>query len=77
MQWDNTQAALLSIIRQSLWSKNEDLPKADWEQVEDLARKQGVLSLLYLGCSRSEGRVPRGRIQIWRGAMLAGVLRNE
>ena len=77
MHWDNTQTALLSIIRQSLWSKSEDLPTADWEQVENLARKQGVLSLLYLGCNRGEGRVPRERIQIWRGAMLAGVLRNE
>lgn len=64
-------------IRRALWSNEEDIPVADWDQVEELARKQGVLSLLYLGVNRNIGVVPQDRVRIWRGAMLAGVLQNE
>ena len=77
MPMTNEQAALLSIIRRSLWSNKEDMPAANWDQVEELARKQGVLSLLYLGVNRNIGVVPQERVRIWRGAMLAGVLQNE
>lgn len=77
MDWDDSKTALLSIIRQSLWIQRENTPVADWEQVEVLAQKQGVLSLLYLGVDRNASVVPQERIRVWRGAMLAGVLQNE
>ena len=59
MSMTNEQAALLSIIRRSLWSSIEDIHVANWDQVEELARKQGVLSLLYLGVNRNIGVVPQ------------------
>lgn len=77
MHLDDVHATLLSIMRRSLWKSQEKLPTVDWQSVEETAQKQGVLSLLYLGVNQMDTGIPYERVRMWRGAMLAGVLRNE
>lgn len=74
---NSTQKALLTLLTQALWGNGGTLAEADWEQVEKLAKDQGVLSMLYKGSMKYKDIIPAGRIQIWRGAMYATVLHND
>lgn len=73
----STQKALLTLLAQALWGKGGTLVEADWEQVEKLAKDQGVLSMLYQGSMKYKDIIPAERIQIWRGAMYATVFQND
>lgn len=73
---NSTQKALLTLLAQALWGNDGTLAEADWEQVEKLAKDQGVLSMLYRGSLKYKDIIPAERIQIWRGAMYAAVLQN-
>ena len=77
MPLSNTQEALLSIVRQSLWGKVETIPSADWEQVDAISYDQGVRSLLYSGVSHKKSSVPLSLLRDWRAAMIASVLRSD
>ena len=71
------QQALLILVRGALWSSMEELPEADWGEVEKLAISQGVLWMLYLGAKKYPQQIPADRVRIWRGSMHAIVLNNE
>lgn len=73
----STQKALLTLLAQALCGNGGTLVEADWEQVEKLAKDQGVLAMLYQGSMKYKDIIPAERIQIWRGAMYATVLRND
>lgn len=74
---NSTQTALLTLLAQALWGNGGALAEADWEQVEKLAKDQGVLPMLYQGSKQYKDIIPAERIQIWRGAMYATVLQND
>ena len=77
MTLNDTQKALLTLLAQALWGNGGALVEADWEQVEELAKDQGVLPMLYRGAMKYKDIIPADRIRIWRGAMYAAVLQNE
>lgn len=77
MTLNDTQKALLTLLSQALWGNGGVLAEADWEQVEELAKDQGVLPMLYRGAMKYKDIIPAERIRIWRGAMYAAVLQNE
>ena len=77
MTLNDTQKALLTLLSQALWGNGGVLVEADWEQVEELAKDQGVLPMLYRGAIKYKDIIPAERIRIWRGAMYAAVLQNE
>lgn len=77
MTLNDTQKALLTLLAQALWGNGGALVEADWEQVEELAKDQGVLPMLYRGAIKYKDIIPAERIRIWRGAMYAAVLQNE
>lgn len=77
MTLNDTQKALLTLLSQALWGNGGALVEADWEQVEELAKDQGVLPMLYRGAMKYKDIIPADRIRIWRGAMYAAVLQNE
>lgn len=77
MTLNDTQKALLTLLAQALWGNGGALVEADWEQVEELAKDQGVLPMLYRGAMKYKDIIPAERIRIWRGAMYAAVLQNE
>ena len=77
MTLNDTQRALLTLLAQALWGNGGVLVEADWEQVEELAKDQGVLPMLYRGAMKYKDIIPAERIRIWRGAMYAAVLQNE
>lgn len=74
---NGVQTALLVLLKQALWGEGGKLLDTDWQQVEDLARDQGVLPLLYRGASGYKDVIPVERIRAWRGAMYAAVLQND
>ena len=74
---NDTQKALLTLLAQALWGNGGALVEADWEQVEELAKDQGVLPMLYRGAIKYKDIIPAERIRIWRGAMYAAVLQND
>ena len=71
------QNALLVLVRQALFSKQDELNIVDWQQVERVANEQGVLSMLYIGASKYKSLVPADVIREWRGIMYSDVMRNE
>ena len=77
MTLNDTQKALLTLLAQALWGNGGALVETDWEQVEELAKDQGVLPMLYRGAMKYKDIIPADRIRIWRGAMYAAVLQNE
>lgn len=77
MTLNDTQKALLTLLAQALWGNGGALVETDWEQVEELAKDQGVLPMLYRGALKYKDIIPAERIRIWRGAMYAAVLQNE
>lgn len=77
MTLNDTQKALLTLLAQALWGNGGALVEADWEQVEELAKDQGVLPMLYRGAMKYKDIIPAERIRIWRGAMYAAVLQND
>ena len=77
MTLNDTQKALLTLLAQALWGNGGALVEADWEQVEELAKDQGVLPMLYRGALKYKDIIPAERVRIWRGAMYAAVLQNE
>lgn len=77
MTLNDTQKALLTLLAQALWGNGGALVDADWEQVEELAKDQGVLPMLYRGAMKYKNIIPADRIRIWRGTMYAAVLQND
>lgn len=77
MTLNDTQKALLTLLAQALWGNGGALVEADWEQVEELAKDQGVLPMLYRGAIKYKDIIPAERIRIWRGAMYAAILQND
>ena len=76
MTLNDTQKALLTLLAQALWGNGGVLVETHWEQVEELAKDQGVLPMLYRGAMKYKDIIPAERIRIWRGAMYAAVLQN-
>lgn len=72
-----SQEALLTLLSRALWGNGGVLPEADWAAVEEAAKEQGVLTLLYRGAKKYKDAIPAERIRIWRGAMYAAVLQND
>ena len=70
------QMALLCLIRQALWSSEKELQEADWIRVEQLAKEQGVLWLLYAGARTFRSQIPADRIKAWRVSSTASVFYN-
>lgn len=77
MKLSETQKALLTLLRQAVWGNGGMLTVTDWEYVEELAKVQGVLPMLYRGTTKYKDIIPAERIRIWRGAMYAAVLQND
>lgn len=77
MNLNDTQKALLTLLVQALWGNGGALVDTDWEQVEELAKDQGVLPMLYRGATKYKDIIPAEQIRIWRGAMYAAVLHND
>jgi len=73
----DSQRALLTLLSQALWGNGGILSEADWESVEEMAKDQGVLPLLYRGAIKYKDIIPTERIRIWRGTMYAAVLQND
>lgn len=71
------QNALLNLIKQSLWNQKAQIDVCDWEELETLARNQGVLTMLYPGAAKCRELIPADVIKHWQRAMYSAVLRNE
>lgn len=70
--------ALLALIRYALWETIGDIPNdVDWDLVEQLAREQGVLWMLYAGSSPYSDKIPPELLKKWRQIAFSGILRNE
>lgn len=74
---NSTQMIFLTLLAQALWGNGGILMEADWDQVEKLAKEQGVLAMLYQGSMKYKDIIPAERIRIWRGAMYATILKND
>ena len=74
---DKNQLALLWLVRKAITNCVDMVPQADWEVVEGLAAKHGVLWMLYLGAKQHSQQIPSDKIRAWRGVFHASVLRNE
>lgn len=71
------QETLLALIRNSLWSKEMELYASDWEGVEQLAKEQGVLWMLYLGAKKFSNQIPSECLRSWRSILHSSVLFND
>lgn len=71
------QNNLLNLIRRSLWGEITHIAECDWDELETLARNQGVLSMLYPGALKCKDMIPADVIKQWRSAMYFAILRNE
>ncbi|MBE5772565.1 MAG: hypothetical protein E7337_01355 [Clostridiales bacterium] len=71
------QKALLALVQGALFCSKEVPKEIDLTKLVDLANRQGVLSLLYLGAKRIKDQFSVDTLRSWRGDMLAGAVRNE
>lgn len=77
MKLRDSQEALLTLLSQALWGNGGALADTDWASVENAAKDQGVLPMLYRGAIKYKDAIPAERIRIWRGTMYAAVLQND
>ena len=74
---DKNKEALLVLIRKALWNSDEELPDADWAEVEKCAQEQGVLWMAYLGGKSFSQQIPAAFLKSWRTVFHSGVAYNE
>jgi len=71
------QDALLSLVKQALWSDKPVLCSAEWAKVEALAKEQGVSWMLHLGAKAYEDRIPAEYLKAWQSITILTAIRNE
>lgn len=74
----NEQRMLLILLRRGLWNEDCEVPaRVDWEIVDQMAKEQGVISLVYDGARQINMNIPPEILGKWKKKMLQGVGHNE
>lgn len=72
------QQALLMLLRQSLGGESGGLPEdLNWEELDTLAKQQGVIALAYGGAVALKAELPEELRQKWNQRTIMGAVRSE
>ena len=78
VQLTKEQQALLVLLRRSLWGEQAEIANSvDWEEINKIAKEQGVISFAYDGTRGLNLEIPGEILQKWKQRVLAGVARSE
>ena len=77
-QLNRENQALLHLLRNSFWLEQNTIPEdVNWEVLDDLAKKQAVLPIVYDGAVKAGVKLPDAVRQSWKAQVLRGVIKNE
>lgn len=72
------EKTLLILLQKSLWGEAAAVPFAvSWEEIDNLAAEQGVVSLVYDGAVKAGAAVPQELLRKWKDKMFRGAVKNE
>ena len=71
------QMAILHLVKSFFKGEMIELPEVNWEIVENIAKEQGILWMLYLVTKKFSNQIPSERLRLWRSILHSSVLFND